>query len=326
LLETLAVYDALQLDIDAESAAREMRALIQPGVFDSDELRATAELLQVRPEAFLAGQARSCIDRIFEDVFQGIYWDAYAELSSAEKFDLLTLALSDGDRDGMFLEWMLRELINQGDPRAVTTCRRFALEVQAGSSFPQAATAAYVLGIEGCARWDEVPVERPPTSEPVQVAWYTLGDILFWLHKDKSAHRDTIASLWQRFDGPALIAAGDVLFQVSKSSWFLSSAIDDLDLAVLFPSDVKRIVEGCLGHEGILPSVFSFPTVFDERLVTFLIKTLGRCGDSGSLSILKVYAEIERFGSGAIDAIESIQQRLLRANSSAAVQEIRPAR
>jgi hypothetical protein len=316
LLETLGAYDALQLDMDAESAAREMRALIGPGASDSDDVRQVAELLEVERASFLASRAKSCIDRIFEDVFQGIYWEAYAELSSAEKFDLLTLALSEGDRDGMFLDWMLRELIKIGDPRAIKTCRMFASEVQAGSSYPQGATAAYVLGIEGCARWDETPVERPSASDPVQAAWHTLGDILFWLHKDRTRYLDTIAALWRRIDGATLIAAGDVLFRLSGSSWCRQSETTDIDLAVLFPSEARRIAEGCLGHEAILPSAFSFPTVADERLVTFLITTLGGCGDSDSLVILKVYAEMEKFGRAAIEAIESIQQRRLRDHAS----------
>jgi len=311
LLEVLAAYGGLNLDMDAGSALSEMRVLIQPGVRDSDDTRRAAELLSVEPVALLASRARSCIDRIFEDVFQGIYWEAYEELSPTEKFDLLTLALSEADPQGMWLEWMLRELIKLGDPRAVTTCRRFAMDIQAGSSFPQEATAAYVLGIEGCARWDETPVERPRPAEAMHLAWHNIGDMMFWLHKDPTGHRETLASLWQRIDGATLIAAGDVLFQLSQSKWHMRSENNDIDLCALFPAEARRIATACLDHEGILPSAFGFPTYYDQRLIAFLIKTLGSSGDSGSLSILKVYAETEKFGRAAIEAIESIQQRLL---------------
>jgi hypothetical protein len=311
LLEVLAAYGGLSLDIDAGSALSEMRLLLQPGVRDFDDTRRAAELLDVEPDAFLASRARSCIDRIFEDVFQGIYWEAYEELSATEKVDLLTLALSEADPQGMWLEWMLRELIKLGDSRAVTTYRRFAMDIQAGSSFPQDATAAYVLGIEGCAHWDERPVERPRAADAVHLAWHTVGDILFWLYKDRTGHRETIASLWQRIDGATLIAVGDVLFQLSQSRWRMQAESDDIDLCALFPAEARRIALACLDHEGILPSAFGFPTYYDERLVAFLIKTLGSFGDSGSLPILKVYAEVEKFGRAAIEAIESIQQRLL---------------
>ena len=311
LLEVLAAYGGLELDMDSGSALSEMRVLIQPGVRDSDDTRRAAELLGVEPVALLASRARSCIDRIFEDVFQGIYWEAYEELSPTERFDLLTLALSEADPHGMWLEWMLRELIKLGDSRAVTTFRRFAMDIQAGSSFPQDATAAYVLGIEGCARWDETPVERPRAADAVHLAWHNIGDILFWLHKDRTGHRETIASLWQRIDGASLIAAGDVLFQLSQSKWRMQSENNDIDLCALFPREARRIATVCLDHEGILPSAFAFPTYFDERLIAFLIKTLGSFGDSSSLPILKVYAEIEKFGLAAIQAIESIQQRVL---------------
>src|SRR5262249_30463868 len=97
LLEVLAAYGGLTLDMDAGSAGSEMRLLIQPDVRDGDDPRGAADLLGVDPAALLASRARSCIDRIFEDVFQGIYWEAYEELSPTEKIDLLTLALSEAD-------------------------------------------------------------------------------------------------------------------------------------------------------------------------------------------------------------------------------------
>lgn len=312
LLEVLADYGALELDMDPASVRAEMRVLIQPGARDIDDTRLAAELLGVEPVALRASRARSCIDRIFEGVFQGIYWEAYEELSPTERFDLLTLALSEEDPHGMWLEWMLRELIQLDDPHALTTFRRFAMDIQAGSSFPQDATAAYVLGIEGCARWGEAPVERPPAADAVHRAWHIIGDILFWLYKDRTGHRDAIAALWHRIDGTILLAAGDVLFQLSKSKWRTQSANNDIDLCALFPAEARRIATASLDHEGILPSVFGFPSYFDERLVAFLIETLGIFGDSGSLPTLKVYAEVEKFGRAAVQAIESIQQRLIQ--------------
>jgi hypothetical protein len=44
---------------------------------------------------------------MWEGVFQCVYWDAYADLTQEERFDLLSLALSEGDRDGLFVDWML---------------------------------------------------------------------------------------------------------------------------------------------------------------------------------------------------------------------------
>jgi hypothetical protein len=302
--------------MDTGSALCEMRGVIQQDAADTDDVRQAAALLAIEPSALLVSRARSCINNMFEDVFQGIYWEAYEELSAAEKFNLLTLALSEADPHGMWLGWMLHELIKLGDPRAITTCRRFAMDIQAGSSFPQDATAAYVLSIEGCARWDKTPVERPPASDAVHIAWHTLGDILFWLRKDLTGHREAIASLWRRIDGALLIAAGDVLYQLSHSKWHLLCDRNDLDLCALFPREARRIATACLDHEGVLPSAFRFPTVFDDRLITFLLKTLGSFGDSGSLPILKVYAEMEKFGRAAVDAIECIQRRLLQGPSA----------
>jgi hypothetical protein len=91
----------------------------------------------------------------------------------------------------------------------------------------------------------------------------------------------------------------------------------DGDLAALFPDDVRRIAEACLNHEGALPSVFMSNAFLDERVIRRLIGELGRCGNEGSLTILKVYAEIEKFGRAAVDAIQSIQERLLQGSAPA---------
>lgn len=313
LLETQSAYGGLEIEIDAEGSAREMRALIRPEVAASDELRQMAHSLQVEPTTFLASLARGCLDKMWEDVFQGVYWDAYADLTSAERFDLLSLALLDGDRDGMFLDWMLRELIEIGDQRAAATCRRFAADIQTPSAFPQGATATYVLGIEGCARWQDAPIERPAAADAAHAAWHAIGDILFWVHKDTTKHRDAIDSLWRRLNGQVLLAAGDVLHQLASSRWrSLREHQEHIDLIVLFPDEVKRVAEACLNHEEALPSAFRSNIVIDEQLIRFLIGALGRCGDHGSLGILKVYAEVEKFGRGAVEAIQSIQQRLLQ--------------
>ena len=134
------------------------------------------------------------------------------------------------------------------------------MDIQAGSSFPQDATAAYLLGIKGCARWDE-PVERPPAADAVHLAWHNFADMLFWMHKDRMGQPETIASVWQRIDGETLIAAGDVLFQLSHSEWRMQSEKDDIDLCALFPAEARRIAMACLDHEGILPSAFGFPAL-----------------------------------------------------------------
>jgi hypothetical protein len=319
LLETLSAYGGLNIGMDAEDAAFEMRALIRPGVVANAEIREIAAQLQVQPATFLANQARGCLDKMWEDVFQNVYWDAYAILSSVEKFDLLTLALSEGERDGMFMDWKLRELLNLDDSRAVITFRRFAADIEAPSPFPQQATATYIRGIEGCARWDAAPVQRPISEEAVRAAWHAIGDILFWLYKDLTGHREAISSLWRRVDGQVLLAAGDVLHQLASSRWRSPQEQEpEVNLVALFPDEARRIAEGCLNHEGALPSVFMSNAYIDEQVIRFLIGVLGRCGNGGSLTILKVYAEIDRFGHAAVEAIQLIQQRILQSAASLA--------
>ena len=77
------------------------------------------------------------------------------------------------------------------------------------------------------------------------------------------------------------------------------------------------VAEACLNHAAALPSVCPSHTFIDEQLNRFLIGTLGRCGDGGSLAVLKVYAEVDKFGRATVEAIQSIRQRLLQGSASA---------
>jgi hypothetical protein len=125
--------------------------------------------------------------------------------------------------------------------------------------------------------------------------------------------------LWRRLDGHILIAAGMyVLHQLASSEWRSSRQHEHgIDLIALFPHEVRRVAEACLNQATALPSGFRFNNFIDEQLVRFLIGALGRCGDRGSLAVLQVYAEVEKFGRAAVEAIQSSQQRLLEGSAGA---------
>lgn len=218
--ETMAAFDALQLEIAPDDALREMRALIAPGAADNPSVIALAAASQVSPAECLSELARGCLGKIFEDIFQGIYLDAYSQLEPDEKRAILCLAAKEGEV-GFLSDWVLKELLRDDASDALPVYQRCASGIEPKTPFSQEAVASYVLGIEGCARWSDVPPAYRSGASPEHQAWQTVGEILFWLARGCQASDgdQRIAALWARFEGPVLLAAGDVFYHLSRSQW-----------------------------------------------------------------------------------------------------------
>jgi hypothetical protein len=309
IFETLAAFDELELSITADDALAEMRELISLDPADP-KLAEIAGLGQVSPAEYLAQRALGCLDRIFEDVFQGIYWDAYSNLSDEEKGDILRLAGQARDC-GFTSDWILNELFRYGGKRAVPVYQRFATGIDGEVCSPQEEIARYILGIRGCARWTDLP-PRSKGESPEHEAWQIIGEILFWRFRDPSTPTESarFANLWERFEGPVRLAGADVFYQLSHLQWRVRD--EDrmvVDLIATFPGQVCSIFQTCLAHHDSLPSVFRYGGSKDERVVRFMITTMGSIADLTAIPLLQTFAEDAEYGREAVDAIEAIQKR-----------------
>lgn len=320
VLETLAAYDGIELSITAEDALQEMRSLIAPEAASDPLAIEAARVHGTSPIEVVAGLASSCLGKIFEDVFQGIYFEAYCELSTEEKVDILCLACQAPDA-GFQSDWILRELHRYGGRRALSIYRRFAAGIENGNCFADDAVAGFVLGIEGCARWSDLPPPYLRGDSPVDKAWETIGEVLFWHFREPAAGPDhpQLAKLWTRFEGPVLLAAADVLYRLSHLSWRIhKDDRADVDLIAAFPDQVRTIVETCLAHRESLPSLFPHAGSVDCGMIHFLIETVAKVGDATSIPLLREMADDREFGNQSINAIESIEKKLI------AARQIRP--
>lgn len=312
ILETLAFYDGLDLVVSAEEAASEMRALITAEL-DDRELIEIAATCQVSPMEFLAGRAYGSLSRIFEDVFQGAYWAAYSELSEEEKGRLLCLA-GQTREPGFVSDWILRELLRHGGKRALPIYERFAGGIQGNTCFTQDAVAAFVLGIQGWARWSETPPSYRMGDSPEHQAWQVIGEILYWRFRDPEEPADSqrFAKLWARISGAVSDAAADVLFQLTHLDWRVEEGgRAAVDLIATFPGQIRPIVEHCLAHRELLPSLFRYKGAVDSSTIRFLIGALGRIADPMAIPTLEQIADDPEFGRDAIQAIKSIQKRTM---------------
>jgi hypothetical protein len=152
VLEALLAYDGLEPPISADATLSEMRAVIDPDAASDPPIIESASVTGVSVQRFLSDQAYSLLGRIFEDVFQGAYYEAYSELSDEEKGTILNVA-ANCSTPGFHTGWVLRELLRYGGERAVAVYERFAAGPDRDSFSPQEAAEAFALGVEGCARW-----------------------------------------------------------------------------------------------------------------------------------------------------------------------------
>ena len=308
-LEALASYDGLEIGMTGEDAAAEMRRLIAPGAVDDAQLAEIAKMCQVTPRDWLASQAYGCLGKIFEDIFQGIYCEAYDELENEEKASLLSLAALGPDV-GWLSDWMLQELLKIGDERALPVYQRFASQVSSSmTAMVQEAVAAYELGIAGCARWSDAPPKYEGDDSPAHQAWRTIGEILFWIYRSRiTGATPPLESLWARLDGEALIAAGDVIYQFAHAEWRLRDGVSEgPNLARHSPAEVRRVVLACLSRRGALPSIFPHGAI-DGGPTGFLLSTLGEVGTAIDIPVLLAFVEDPQLGRTAVAAIERINK------------------
>jgi len=309
--ETLALYGGLEPLVSAESALSEMRGIIVSNAITEPSLVHTAAVCDESPAGFLARQAHGCLSRIFEDIFQGAYYEAYSELSDEEKCDILCLAAEAPQ--GFCTDWILRELSRYGGRRALPVYEHFASRLDTDAFCVQESVAAFAIGIEGYARFSEIPARYQGGNSPGHLAWETIGEILFWCCRahagDDNSQR--IRDLWARLEGAAGLGAADALYQLAHSRWRLEERSGAGELITTFADQVRPILQCCLEHRHSLPSIFRYGGSQDPGVTHFLIDGLGKVGDGASISILQPLVDDPQCGKDAIEAIRSIRRRFV---------------
>lgn len=304
LLETLSRYGALEPPVSAAEALEEMRSTITPNALNDHDVIEAARALDTAPAAFLAARANGCLSRIFEDVFGGAYCEAYFELSREEKSAILRLA-SECPDVRYHPDWLLRELLEHGDSDALAVYARFSSGVDGESSCAQDATAAFLLAIEGCARFMDTPPPYTASDAPAHRAWATTGEIFFWTHRGNKVAR----TIWSRFEGPTRLAAADVLYNIAHCKWKIEGdGRSSVNLLALYADNIRPIVEDCLRGRASLPTVFNYGGHLNRGVVSYLIDALGHVGDHDSVQLLQELVDDLEFGKDAIHAIESIRK------------------
>ena len=300
-METQVAYGALEPIVSVEQAEMEMKAAAATSLGE----------IQSEPDIDPRERAYSLISYIFEDIYKGVYGEAYESLELNEKVKLLCLA-AQAKHPEFFAEWIMGELLRYKSPSALPVFQLYASRIDPDSSSQQGAAGAYALSMAGCAHFMDEPPKYTGADTPDHIAWQITGQILFWVlrrTKNPSLEGKRITDLWATLTNTAPLAGADALYRLHNgvALLFLDRA-KDFDLVAQCPQEARPLLEYSLQNRRTLSSVFNWGGSKDEALMKFVIESLGRIGNENTVRLLQDIADDPKFGAHAIVAIRRIRE------------------
>ncbi|WP_406698416.1 nuclease-related domain-containing protein [Singulisphaera sp. Ch08] len=285
--------------------------MLQP-IIGADEAAATiADILRIPDDAEAQHRANVAVSNVFEDVYQGVYWDAIEDLGRESRVQLFTMAALGAPVYGMFTDWVLNRLIELGDCAALPAFDRWCSPPAADCMCLQDATACFVAAIIGRTAFVSEPPSRSVSVTNDHRAWMIYGEILHWSFHPKLMESEKAAAcapLWKEIRTELLLEAIDPLYQLGQ----IADARPDRQRPVLeawcklFPDEIRQILEFGLAKRDHLTS--QFPGRYHtEGRVGFMIRWLGWIGDPQSLITIEPLVDSPSFGLDAIEAVRSIK-------------------
>ncbi|GIW88261.1 MAG: hypothetical protein KatS3mg108_2585 [Isosphaeraceae bacterium] len=270
-----------------------------------------AQILQTPDDSEALQRAYGVVNNIFEDVYQGVYWDVIESLARESRVKLFTMAALGAPVYAMFTDWTLRRLVELGDQAALPAFERWCSPPAAGSSCPQDATACFVEAILGRA----VFVDAPPPGGALETddhrTWSIYGAILHWSFRPGLSDAEKVAlcaPLWEELQRDLPFEAVDPLHRLAA----VADSRPDRQrpvletLCTLFPDEIRRILEFGVKQRDRLTSRFRGPRDAEAR-VKFMIRWLGWIGNPDSLKTLEPLVNSPDLGRDAVASVRAIK-------------------
>jgi hypothetical protein len=310
--EIMSHYHIIDPPVSLAEAKAEVQALLAPTPESEALIQLLCETSGETESEVRTGLAYRYISMMFEDVFQGVYYEVYEGLSASEKLALLLLGAQVKDSH-FYLSWILEEIVALDAPEVLPIFQRAAQVVNLDSPMPQEEVAAFRTAIEGCARWSQVGPEYIGNGSVFDAAWRTLSHELFWGHRRREgkpvAARDS--GLWEKLRGMERLAAGVALQNLQRSWSFAEQRVQSVDLVAQCEDEIRELASYCLSNRRFLKDLGRF--IFEEDLVVSWIDILERIGLPEQLSLLETFVENATYGKSALAAIKAIKSREQRA-------------
>jgi hypothetical protein len=298
LVDALGAFGMLESPVAAEDAATELATIL--GGSDEDPA--------------MQKQAYAAVSNIFEDVYQGVYYEAIYALPADDRMRLLTMAALGAPQHGFSTSWILGELLEHGDAGALRAFRRWATTVDTTSACPQDATACYVLGMKGCSRY----LDRPPAPNTLETdldrAWSAWGAILFWLYKpdlSRVERRTATSQWWELLHTRWPREAAGLLVRLDEYRHVIDAksrpALDEI--CSVFSDEVRTVLEfGLVNLPSLIGGTVGVLSL-RETPATF-IRWLGVVGNRQTVKLLGELVDAPDLGAYAVEALRNLDRRL----------------
>jgi hypothetical protein len=308
VLEALAGYEGFDPPVSEDAALTEMCDLIEATDEPNAEQAEYALVLETTWPQYRREAAYGALGKIFEDIFMGVYYQAYRALPDDQRKKLLELAAMTS-RPGTQIDWILWELLAISDAASLPIFCRFATELDADTSCTQEIVGAFLASIRGYARFGDEPPTISDGASDDRRAWAIIGSILFWWMRgvDLGCAIEEIAIGWRRLKDEMSVCFPDILQKINESQWRNSE--HSINLARLFPEEIRPLLESAIPNRKSLTSLFRHGGSSDERVLQTVIRTLEEIGNEGSIAVLQELTEDPTFGKSAVQAIQALRRR-----------------
>ncbi len=304
IVEAQSRFETIDAPIPPDDALTEMRATIDWSL--------PAELRAHFGDKGQNEMAYALLSRIFEDVFQGAYYDAYQQLADDERLQILCLA-SGAPHMGFSSSWIMHELRNLDRVEALPVFRKAATAIDLSSPFPQDEIAVFVTAIYGFSRYAEAPPLRHAPTTLLESAWFAIADALFWAFRDGGRCAATRGSqLLTALDDDVILAAAAALSELHSSHWQIAMEEKALPtIAGVYPDETRRIAIVALSRREEIRALYR--RFGRDSVLEYVVKTLGEMGDGAAIPTLRAAMNDASIGEAAIKAIQDIEARSIEA-------------
>ena len=254
--------------------------MVESPVSPSDAAREVADILGSQDSDKSHEAAYNTVTRIFEDVFDGAYYEAIESLPPNERMRLHTMAALGAPSYGCSVDWLLQRLIECSDESSLPAFVRFTSTFDAEAVFGQEATAVFILAHVGSAKYLPAPGKLLELTTDDQKAWQYYGEIVFWLNRPgltMEQVRERCEPLWSHLESEVPFAAVDPLvrFAEAMTMQFDRKQHPVQRLFVEFRQPIRQSLKNGLMNRGHLSGIDKrMPTHFGERhRTTFIVHT-----------------------------------------------------
>lgn len=277
-----------------------------------------AEALADRSNPLMWNVAVGLWNGQFDHPYDGAYWEAWNDLSPADRKALLVMAAQSIENESMFVPSLIGELASHSDPNVAPLLARWTMLPPTKPMMMGDALQSFEMAHAALARL-RCPSPNRPAEIPSAAAEALLacGDILYWLNRDdlppterKSKCAAPLSILSRHEAGVAAAVMGEFF----RSDGMFSESAKRLpgsepvvtSFGDAFPGQVAAIYRAALETPTIQTGYFDFFRI--EDLIEKALSVLGHFGDASDIRLLRVWTGHPDFGRSAIQAIKEIEE------------------